>query len=188
MEHRMGCSMGEDVKDPAEKDEFSAGSGVATEQPVPPLSDIDDLRKQYDDLNDRFLRLAADFDNFRKRTSLEHETIKNFATERFALDMLEVVDNLERALQSEDTHLREGLVQIRELCSAILQRHGISPIDALAKKFNPAEHEAIAHIPSDKDEGMVIDEVARGYRMHEKVIRFAKVAVSKKKDNEHMED
>jgi len=102
--------------------------------------------------------------------------------------MLDIVDNLERAGRSEDTHLREGLAQIRELCSAILQRHGISPIDALAKKFDPAEHEAIAHIPSDKDEGMVIDEVARGYRMHEKVIRFAKVAVSKKKDNEPMED
>ena len=188
MEHRMGCSMGEDANDPAEKDESSTGSGVATEQPVPPLSDIDDLRKQYDELNDRFLRLAADFDNFRKRTFREHETITNFANERFAVDMLDIVDNLERAERSEDTHLREGLVQIRELCSAILQRHGISPIDALAKKFNPAEHEAITHIPSDKDEGMVIDEVARGYRMHEKVIRFAKVAVSKKKDTESMED
>jgi molecular chaperone GrpE len=180
--------MGEDANDPAEKDESSTGSGVATEQPVPPLSDIDDLRKQYDELNDRFLRLAADFDNFRKRTSREHETITNFANERFALDMLEVVDNLERALRSEDTHLREGLVQIRDLCSSILQRHGISPIGALAQQFDPAEHEAIAYLPSEQDEGTVIDEIAQGYRMHEKVIRHAKVAVSKGKDRNNSEE
>ena len=77
-------------------------------------------------------------------------------------------------------------MQIQQLLAAQLQRHGITPIDSLKKPFNPAEHEAIAHVPSDETEGTVIDEVSRGYRMHEKVIRYAKVAVSKgnQKDQE----
>jgi molecular chaperone GrpE len=180
--------MGEDENTPVDQTNTYAGGEQISGQPVCSPQDLDTLKTQYNELHDRFLRLAADFDNFRKRTARDRESAKNYANEQLAVEMLEIVDNLERAERSEDTHLREGLVQIRELCSAILQRHGISPIDALAKKFDPAEHEAIAHIPSDKDEGMVIDEVARGYRMYEKVIRFAKVAVSKKKDNEPVED
>jgi molecular chaperone GrpE len=101
------------------------------------------------------------------------------ADERFAIDLLEVVDNFDRALKSDDSHLREGFEQIRQLLSVQLHRHGITPIDSLNKPFNPVEHEAIAYVPSGEPEGMVINEVARGYRMNEKVIRHAKVAVSK---------
>ena len=95
------------------------------------------------------------------------------------IDFLEVVDNFDRALKSDDSHLREGLEQIRQLLSVQLQRHGILPIDSLNKPFNPLEHEAIAHVPSVEKEGTVIDEVVKGYKMKEKVIRYAKVAVSK---------
>jgi len=140
---------------------------------------MDDQKKAFADLNDQFLRLAADFENFRRRTARERESIVSLANERFAIDLLEVVDNLDRALKSDDTHLREGIMQIQQLLSAQLQRHGITPIDSLKKPFNPAEHEAIAHVPSGEPEGLVVDEVSRGYRMNEKVIRHAKVAVSK---------
>ncbi len=141
----------------------------------------EEQEKAYAELNDRFLRLAADFDNFRKRTERERESVVALANERFALDLLEVADNFDRALRSEDSRLREGLEQIRQLLGSQLQRHGITPIDSLKKSFNPAEHEAIAHVPSDEPEGVVIDEVVCGYRMNEKVIRHAKVAVSKGK-------
>ena len=89
------------------------------------------------------------------------------------------MDNLERALKADDTHLREGILQIQQLLNAQLLRNGINPVDALKKQFNPSEHEAIAYIASDETEGAVIDVVARGYRMQGKVIRYAKVAVSK---------
>ena len=69
--------------------------------------------------------------------------------------------------------------QSKQLFNGKLQRHGIMPIDSLNKPFNPREHEAIVHIPSKEPEGTVIDEIAKGYTMNEKVIRFAKVAVSK---------
>jgi molecular chaperone GrpE len=175
----MGCSMVDDHNDVPEQEESPAGTGTETGQPAPAPLGPDEQKKRYDELKEQYLRLAADFDNFRKRSARERETILQFANERFAVDLLEVMDNFDRAARADDASLREGLARIRELCSAVLQRHGITPISVLTKKFDPAEHEAIAHLPSEYEEGVVIDEVARGYRMHERVIRFAKVAVSK---------
>jgi len=169
----------------AEHNPEQAGNGIPQEAdnsragPVSDLSDLDRQKKELAEMNDHLLRLAADFENFRRRTERERESIVALANERFAIDLLEVVDNFDRALKSDEAHLREGLLQIRELLGAQLQRHGITPIDSLKKSFNPAEHDAIAHIPSNEPEGIVIDEVSRGYRMNEKVIRHAKVAVSK---------
>jgi molecular chaperone GrpE len=151
-------------------------SGTCTDSPGP-----DELKKAYDDLNDRYMRLAADFENYQRRTTRERESVVASGKRAFALESSEVVDNLDRALNSDEAHLREGLQQIRSLFGARLERNGIVPIDSLKRPFNPAEHEAIAHVPSDEPEGMVIDEVTRGYRMHERVIRHAKVAVSKGK-------
>ncbi|OPX62675.1 MULTISPECIES: nucleotide exchange factor GrpE [unclassified Methanoregula] len=159
-------------------DKAPAPSVNPVPEPFPP-PEPEEQKKAYDELNDRFLRLAADFENFRRRTAKERESIVALANERFAVDLLEVMDNFERALKSDDSHLREGLEQIRQLMSAQLQRHGIIPIDSLKKAFNPAEHDAIAHVPSREPEGTVIDEVSRGYRMNDRVIRHAKVAVSK---------
>jgi len=182
----MGCNMVDDHNDAPEQEKIPAGTEFGADQLAQAPSGSDEQKKRYDELNDQYLRLAADFDNFRKRSARERETILHYANERFAVDMLEVIDNLDRAARSDDASLREGLVQIRELCSSVLQRHGITPIEVLTKKFDPAVHEAVAHLLSDQEEGVVIDEAARGYRMHDRVIRFAKVAVSKgnKKNNE----
>lgn len=164
-----------------------AGSGKTAEAPPAPGTGSQQPeadRNQYDELHDRYLRLAADFENFRKRTERDKEQITRYANEQFALDMLEIVDNLERAERSDDSHIREGLEQIRKLAETVLHRHGIVPMESLGKAFDPAEHEAIAHVPSGEKEGTIIDETARGYRMHDKVIRYAKVAVSKGNEKE----
>ena len=164
-------------------EQAATGNPDAAENPMPEpvsgTSEPDEQKKAFAELNDRFLRLAADFENFRRRSSKERDSVAALANERFAVDFLEVVDNFDRALKSDDSHLREGLEQIRQLLDAQFRRHGIIPIDSLRKPFNPVEHEAIAHVPSDEPAGMVIDEVTKGYRLHEKVIRHAKVAVSK---------
>lgn len=146
--------------------------------------ELEEQKKANAELNDRFLRLAADFENFKKRTERDQTRIISLATERFAVDVLEVVDNLERAQKADDSHLREGVTRIQQLLGSVLMKHGIVPVDSLNKRFNPEEHEAIAHVLSDKEQGVVIDEIARGYRMQGKVIRYAKVAVSKSKDGE----
>ena len=178
----MGCLMSDAERDPVQDGaEMTEATDAKVPEPGPIPSELDEQKKVNAELNDRLLRLAADFENFRKRTERERESVVALAKERFVVDLLEVVDNFDRAMKSDDAHLREGLMQIRQLFSTQLERHGISPIDALNRSFNPAEHDAIAHVTSDKPEGLVIDEVARGYRMYEKVIRPAKVAVSKGK-------
>jgi molecular chaperone GrpE len=172
--------MSDAERDPEQDGAGSPGTG---ENPLPQTSpgsaELEKQKKAFAELNDQLLRLAADFENFKRRTARERESITTQANERFAVDLLEVADNFDRALKSDDAHLREGLLQIRQLFSSQLERHGITPIDSLKKPFNPAEHDAIAHVPSKEPEGTVIDEVSRGYRMHEKIIRHAKVAVSK---------
>jgi molecular chaperone GrpE len=152
------------------------------------MAELEAQKKAFTDLNDQLLRLAADYENFKKRTARERETLMSLANERFAIDILEVVDNFERALKTDDTHLREGILQIRQLLTSQLLRNGITPLDAQKKQFNPAEHEAIAHVTSEEPAGTVIDEVSRGYRMHDKVIRYAKVAVSKGNQKENQKD
>ena len=177
----MGCIMVEAENTPEQAN--SPGCEPAANPPSDPQSLLDEQKKAFADLNDQHLRLAADFENFRRRTARERESFTVLANERFAVDLLEVVDNLERALKADDAHLREGIIQIQQLLTSQMQRHGVVAIESLKKSFNPAEHEAIAHIPSDETAGTVIDEVARGYRMHDKIIRHAKVAVSKGNEN-----
>jgi molecular chaperone GrpE len=164
---------------PETKKEPVSGGESQDNSPSP-----DEMQKRYDDLNDRFLRLAADFENYQKRLSRDLDQRVRFAIEEFAVELLEVADNFERALSAENGAAREGLEQISKLFDAVLERHGIIRIESKGMKFNPAEHEAIAYIPSEHEEGIVIDQVCQGYRMHDKVIRCAKVAVSKGKECE----
>jgi molecular chaperone GrpE len=145
----------------------------------PGTTELEVLKKTHAELNDRFLRLAADFENFKKRTARERVATVAQANERFAVDILEIMDNVERALNADDAHLRKGVEQIYQLFTAQLQRHNINLIDSLKKQFNPTEHEAIAHISSNEAPGTIVEVVSPGYRMHDKVIRYAKVAVSK---------
>jgi molecular chaperone GrpE len=154
--------------------------GPAKEQP----SEVAVLRDQLADLNDRFLRLAADFENYRKRTERDLDTHIRYAIEKFAVELIEVIDNFDRALASEDSGAREGLEQISKLFQKILEKHGIAPIESVGRKFNPAEHEAVVCVPSDREEGIVVDEVCKGYRMHDRIIRCAKVTVSKGQESE----
>ena len=176
----MGCTMN-DAEDGIEqpgKDVEGMGK-TSPGAPGPGAGEPDELKTAYADLNDRFLRLAADFENYKKRSDRDRASMVATANERFAVDLLEVLDNLDRALRADDAHLREGVIHIHQLLNDQMLRHGVCPIDSLKKTFNPAEHEAIAHVPSGEPAGTIIDEVTRGYRMHEKVIRYAKVAVSK---------
>ena len=151
-----------------EKDSTNTGSVKTSEE----------LRE----LNEKFLRLAADFDNYRKRTERDQANQIRYAIERFVVELVEVIDNFDRAIAAENPGSREGLEQIRKLFTALLERHGVVPIQVVGERFNPAEHEAVVCIPSDREEGIIVEEVCKGYRMHDKVVRCAKVAVSKGKE------
>lgn len=166
-------------EDTSESNETQQDLGQVADAASPAL---EELQKAYDDLNNRHLRLAADFDNYRKRMARELDARTTFAIEEFAVELLDVVDNFERAERAEDAGLREGMEQIKKLFITILERHGIKPIECRNLPFDPERHEAVAYIPSEAEEGTVIDEAIRGYCMQDKVIRCAKVVVSKGKE------
>ncbi|MDN7013121.1 nucleotide exchange factor GrpE [Methanoculleus sp. FWC-SCC3] len=165
--------MKEDTSEPIEKQQNLANEADAA-SPA-----LEELQNAYDDLNSRYLRLVADFDNYRKRMARELDARTTFAIENFAVELLEVMDNFERAEKAEGADLPEGMEQIKKLFMTILERHGITPIECRNLPFDPERHEAIAYVPSDAGEGTVIDEAVRGYCMQDKVIRCAKVVVSK---------
>jgi molecular chaperone GrpE len=142
----------------------------------------DPMREEMRELNEKYLRLAADFDNYRKRTERDLDTYIRYAIEKFAVELIGVIDNFDRAITSENSKTSEGLEQISKLFRVLLEQHGITPVVSVGEKFNPAEHEAVVCIPSEQEEGMVIEEFCKGYRMHDKIVRCAKVAVSKGKE------
>ena len=166
---------------PQEPREDQGEAGELTPEESPPQDErtpLEILQGEYDELHNRYLRLAADFENFRKRSAREVESRTSSAIERFAKDMLEVADSLERAIVSEGAD-HEGMNQIKKLLENVLDRQGIASYESSGEKFDPTRHEAIAYIPSDKDEGIVCDEVCKGYCLSSKVIRPAKVTVSR---------
>ena len=136
-------------------------------------------------MQDKYLRLSAEFDNYRKRTMKEKsELIKN-ASERVITDILPVLDDLERALQnmqkSEDAKaLTEGVELIHGKFLKVLAQQGLKKIETEGKAFDTDYHEAIAMIPAANEEqkGKILDCVQTGYTLNDKVIRHAKVAVA----------
>jgi molecular chaperone GrpE len=136
------------------------------------------------ELNDRFLRLYAEFDNYRKRTNKEKVDIISNANAGILADLLPVMDDFERAIlnnqQADDiTVVKEGFQLISNKFKAILEAKGLKQMQAKGTPFDSELHEAIANIPapSKKEVGKVIDDVEKGYYLNDKVIRFAKVVV-----------
>jgi molecular chaperone GrpE len=131
---------------------------------------------------DRLLRLAADFENYKKRVTREREEYVALANARLLAELLPVVDDLERALaaaeQHEEAQLEEGVRLVHRSLAALLERHGIELIDT-AGKFDPHVHEALLSQPSEEAEsGSVLGVVQKGYRLGDRVVRPARVIVA----------
>jgi molecular chaperone GrpE len=142
------------------------------------------VEDKYLELNERFLRLHADFDNFRKRTRKEHlDTIEN-ANGQLLRDLLPILDDFERAITNNETadnidSVKEGFNLIHAKMTALLTSKGLKVMEAKGQKFDSDLHEAIANIPapSEDEKGKVIEDIRKGYYLNEKVIRFAQVLV-----------
>ena len=134
---------------------------------------------------DRYVRLAAEFENFRKRSAREMQDYKKFANENLIRELLPVVDNLERALlsaenpASEDEGLKEGVeLTLREILR-VLDKFGVKPIQSLNEPFDPAYHQAMMQEPrGNVPENTVISEMQKGYTMQDRLLRPAMVIVS----------
>jgi molecular chaperone GrpE len=135
------------------------------------------------DTHERLLRTAAEFDNFKKRAQKEKEDVQKFGIERLLKDFLPVMDNLERALdhaeQHEASQVIEGVKLVQKLFETTLARHGVQGFSAVGKPFDPTVHEALMQQESDEPPGTVVSEMARGYKLNDRLIRPAAVVVSK---------
>jgi len=146
--------------------------------------EIEDLGNKVIELNDKYLRLSAEFDNYRKRTLKEKMDLTKFGGESVLVKILPVVDNLERALASiretsDIDAVKQGIELIYNNFSEFLNQNGLKPIESQNMEFNSDIHEAITKIPvtDPEQKGKVVDVIQTGYYMHDRVIRFAKVVV-----------
>ncbi len=145
---------------------------------------LDEAMLQLAEMQDRYLRLTAEFDNYRKRTLKEKMELTKMGGEQVILKLLPMIDNLERAMISiRDTKdsdaLKEGLELIYGKFQEFLTQNGVKEVEAVNADFDTDLHEAITKIPAPKPElkGKVVDVIERGYFLHDKVVRFAKVVI-----------
>ncbi|WP_192821693.1 nucleotide exchange factor GrpE [Rufibacter sp. LB8] len=137
-----------------------------------------------DELRDKYLRLHAEFDNFRRRTSKERLELFKTANQELMVALIPVLDDLERAQaamkDAQDVNaVREGVELIFNKFQSLLQQKGLKAMDAVGQPFDADVHEAITQIPAPNEEmkGKVIDQVEKGYYLNDKVVRFAKVVI-----------
>lgn len=149
------------------------------------ISVEDKLQKEIAEWKDKFIRLTAEFENYKRRTSKERIELLQTAGKDVIVNMLEVIDDCDRAEKqisnSEDIQaIREGISLVFNKLRKKIESHGVKAIDAIGNDFDVNIHEAITEVPAAPEmNGKIIDEVEKGYHMNEKLIRFAKVIVGK---------
>lgn len=146
---------------------------------------LEDLDIKYKELNDRFLRMYSEFDNYKKRTNKEKLELLSTASEKVIVNLLPVIDDYERAIaaneKSEDViAIKEGFVLIYNKLLQLLKRFDVEEIQAKGEVFNTDFHEAVTHFPTqdEAEKGKVMDVTEKGYKIKDKVIRYAKVVVA----------
>lgn len=163
----------EEMQNTAEQEEKKA---EATKEPT--------LEEKYNELNDKYLRLYSEFENFRRRTAKERIDLFKNASAELMGDLLTVLDDFDRAVSamSKSTDIKtleEGVVLVHNKFGNILQSKGLKEFDAVGKEFDPDFHEAVTKIPAPKKKlkGKVVDVIEKGYMLNDKVLRYAKVVV-----------
>jgi len=139
------------------------------------------IEEKFAELNDKHLRLFAEFENFKKRTAKERMDLYKTAGESVLTALLPVLDDFERSIKANQKQEDEGVVLIYNKLKSILETKGLKAMeDPIGTELNTDYHEAITNIPAPSDDmkGKIIDEVEKGYFLNEKVIRYAKVVVA----------
>lgn len=176
---------------PADRETLTSEEAVTVNGETPDETEVEAVVSAEDktyhelvELKDKYLRLYADFENFRRRTAKEKMELLANANEGMLVALLPVVDDFVRAMQSIETTddiaaVKEGVSLIYNKLNRALESKGLKPMTAKGEVFNADLHESITQFPAPTDDlkGKVIDEVERGYYLNDKVIRFAKVIV-----------
>jgi molecular chaperone GrpE len=166
-----------DVDNPAGA---AAGTDAAAEPPVDPAQ----LQQERDDYYDRLLRLTAEFDNYRKRVERDRREAGDRASAAIFEHLLPIVDDFERALAAEADPAaepyRRGVELIYRQLLDLLGRYGVTPLEVIGVDFDPHLHEAVAYGPAPgRREGEIVEEVRRGYKMGDRLLRPAMVKVAR---------
>ena len=168
------------------KPEAEEQEQVKTEAPAEETAKADakpatDWEAKYNDLNDRYLRMAAEYDNFRKRTAKEKEAIWNDAKADAALAFLPVYDNLERALaqETQDAAFKKGVEMTMNQLVSVMEKLGVVSFGAAGEVFDPQLHNAVMHVEDEAlGENVIAEVFQKGFKVGEKVVRFAMVKVA----------
>jgi molecular chaperone GrpE len=149
-------------------------------------SETDKLKADINEQKDKYLRLAAEFDNYRKRTSKERLELIQTAGKEIIISLLDVLDDIERAEiqmnnSTEFEQQKEGVLLVFNKIKSTLQSKGLKVLESIHTEFDVEKHEAVSEIPAPNKslEGKIIDEIQKGYFLNDKLIRFAKVVVGK---------
>lgn len=178
--------MAEEEKNPNTIENLEgSSSGESSPSGEVPLAQLAAKEEELKALNDKYLRLAAEFDNYKRLAQRDQRDQIRFGNEQLLKELLPVVDNLERAIKAaKDSKGSDGLVQgvdltLKQLNGA-LGKFGVQPIPTVGEAFDPSGHQAVATVPSDQvPEKHVVEEFQRGYRLHDRILRPAMVTVSK---------
>ena len=160
-------------------------SGIShLNEPLANEPELETLRNELGEMKDKFIRKVAEFENFKKRSLKERMELIQTAGKEVIIDMLEVLDDCERAekqMSSLDDMAKEGVMLVFNKLKSLLTAKGLKPMETINQDFNPDIHEAITEIPAPTPElkGKVIDEIQKGYYLNDKIIRYAKVVVGK---------
>ncbi len=156
---------------------------------------LESVEQELKDSHDRFLRVSAEFENYKKRASREMNDFRKFANESLVKAMLPVVDNLDRAIESssnDDHSIRsvvEGVNMTLKEIRKIFEQFGVKPFESLGKTFDPALHQAVMQKETDNHpEKTILNELEKGYMMHDRLLRPAMVVVSKTTESENQEN
>jgi molecular chaperone GrpE len=167
----------------------SAQPEVSKDESTAPVSPEEALNKAREDAQKylaNWQRAEADFQNYKKRTEQERDELRRFGNVSIIINLLPVLDDFERAFSSLDSHLAglswfDGIYLIYRKLSQLLENAGVRPIESEGQPFDPRYHEAVAHV--EGEEGKVLSEVQRGYKLHDRVLRPAMVVVGKGKND-----
>jgi molecular chaperone GrpE len=178
----------ENVEIEQEKVETAANTDESTATAPEPIeiSELDKLQNDLAEQKDKYLRLMAEFENYKRRTSKERLELIQTAGKDILVSLLDVLDDVERAekqITSSDDFdsQKEGVQLVFNKIKSTVYSKGIKPMDSVQQEFDVEKHEAITEIPAPSEDlvGKVIDEVQKGYLLNDKIIRFAKVVVGK---------
>jgi molecular chaperone GrpE len=172
--------------DETKDDPSEGGDPIADAGERDPLeAEVAALREELRQANDRWLRERADLENVKKRAARDRADTIRFATESLLKDLLPVVDNLERAVEharsgGDGQPLVEGVALVLKALLDVLERHGVTRVAAKGAAFDPAHHEAMAHVEtSEHDPNVVVEEHQPGYRLNDRLLRPALVSIAK---------